>query len=973
MPELDAKHIALALTVCIVGFAAAGLPARAETLKFEIGAGPAVKTLSAFMDQSRLDLLFERDEVASHRTRAISGQFEPLDALQHMLAGSGLHYGLSPAKTVIIRADTTARHAPAEAAPSTLEQVEVLARPFQGLIESPIGSSDLRITQADIQQSGASTLPELLQTLPQVSGMGPTENTHNFGREAQSNSAVGRGINLRALGAGATLVLVDGRPLAPSGTIGGFVDVSDIPLGAIDYIEILGDGGSIVYGGDAIGGIVNIVLRRDQGLTVEAQAGGRASELIGERGLSLSYGLHWDGGRFTIALAGDDRDALWASQRRQATSDLRPFGGNDFDTLAGNPGTLLAGGQTWAIPHNQDGTKLTPADFVAGTANQYDLLSNTTLLPAEGLRCVMTNGSQRIGDDWTVFADALASRRTVREEQAAETATLTVTPANPFYVNPAGDTPEQLLYGFQSDLGPLKLNSVADKGQLSVGVDHAGSHGWHEEIYGGFAVETQREIQLNRVNYAALTQELVNPDPSQAFNPFGDGSHSSPAAIAAIRAEGDFNLRSSIAFANATAEGTLLPLPGGDLTLKLGTDARAQSFNTQTRSLSSGSYLKDDLSRRVWAAFAQSNMWLIGEANALPGLRKLGVSTGVRYEHYSDVGGITTPQFGVSASPLQGVTLRATWARLFKAPNLGDLSESENVSAIVPLLDPDPHSKTGFLNVLAVTGNNASLRQETAQTRTLGLNLSPPSYPGESLALSWFHTRYYDLVAQSPDLSSTALSDPAFQPYILHNVSNQERQALCQRGQFLGLESDCLNAPVAAIIDLRLHNRAVIQTSGLDFNSRLLFDTGHGTLTLGLLGTYLLDYSEAPTLSSPLVRVLDTEHNPISVRLRASASLKTGSLTLATFANYQGSYTDIESNPARHVSSWTTFDATLMWELERSSDLQALKGMAVRLSVLNLLNRAPPFLNNVYEKIGYDEENGDLTGREISLTLLTRW
>src|SRR5262249_32808147 len=143
--------------------------------------------------------------------------------------------------------------------------------------------------------------------------------------------------------------------------------------------------------------------------------------------------------------------------------------------------------------------------------------------------------------------------------------------------------------------------------------------------------------------------------------------------------------------------------------------------------------------------------------------------------------------------------------------------------------------KTKYLNVLALAGNNADLRPETAYSWTVGLNLSPPSHPRDSLAVTYFHTRYYDLVAQSPDLSSTALSDPIFQPYIIHNVSDQERQAQCSHGQFLGLQSDCLHAPIAAILDLRLHNRTVIQTSGLDLNARLPLDTHFGTLTLGLL------------------------------------------------------------------------------------------------------------------------------------------
>ena len=90
----------------------------------------------------------------------------------------------------------------------------------------------------------------------------------------------GAGLNLRGLGQRATLVLVNGRRLAPSGA-GSFVDVSLIPLSAVERVEILTDGASAIYGSDAVGGVVNFILRRrlrrrrDAGAGRDGHRGGR--------------------------------------------------------------------------------------------------------------------------------------------------------------------------------------------------------------------------------------------------------------------------------------------------------------------------------------------------------------------------------------------------------------------------------------------------------------------------------------------------------------------------------------------------------------------------------------------------------------------------------------------------------------------------------------------------------------------------
>jgi outer membrane receptor protein involved in Fe transport len=930
-----------------------------------------------------MNVLFPSEEVGAQVTHAVSGSLDPRKALKIMVEGTGLKYHFVGESVVVTSGVTPEAVAsssdslgPTE---SYLSTVEISGKWFHGEIERPMGVSPLRIDEVDIRDSGASTVVELLRTLPQVFGGGPTENTHDFGREAQTNSAIGTGVNLRGLGAGATLILLNGTPLAPGGTVGGFVDISNLPLSAIDHVDIMATGGSILYGAGAIGGIVNFILReRYNGLELESRVGGRAGDSVGGwKQLHLTGGKSWSDGSVTVSAEYYDRDALWASQRSRATSDLVPFGGTDFDTLAGNPGTVLYGGQTYAIPRNPSGRTLTASDFVAGTYNESDLFQDTSILPDERLLSLMVTGSQRIGDHVTLFMHALGSQRNVRSQAAGDTAALEITPTNPFYVNPIGvqyTDPEEVLFGFGNYLGPLELRSVVDGGQVTVGADYVSDTNWHARIYGGYSLSKQKQRQDNRVNYTLLSEELINPDKTQAFNPYADGAQSDPRLANALRDTGLFHVRSAVSFGEATLSGPLLRIPSGYVGLTVGVSRQQQTFYASAMAVAEMFSQTDDLNRRTDAVFAELTVPLIGKEQRVAWLKRLEISGGLRHEHYSNLGSSNSPQLGFEADVPGGVTLEGTWAaRSFEAPNLGDLSVSSNASAILPLADPQSTARSGPSNVLVLEGNNPSLKPQTARSWTLGLNVSLFEDRPARLALTYFNTKFSDLVGVSPALSPNALSDPIYSSlYVQRNVTPAQRAAYCSEGQFVGLPQDCTGVPIAAVVDLRLHNRAVIDTSGFDLNARYAFDLPIGKFSVRLLGTYLLDYSEAATALDVPTSVLNTAHNPINLRLRGSLTWNWRGLRAAAFVNHQNSYRNVESALQHNVDSWTTVDATVGYEFGKFG-WGGVKSLDVELSALNVFNHNPPFLDNLYEKIGYDEENGDLVGRNLSLDIRARW
>ena len=141
------------------------------------------------------------------------------------------------------------------------------------------------VTDEDIKVSGVSTVEELLTQLPSVSLQGISKNDNNGGNGLAF-------VDLRNLGSSRTLVLVNGRRFVSSGTgTGEAVDLNNVPVALIDRVEVLLDGASAVYGSDAIGGVINIILKRDfEGVQVDL-LGGISDKGDGEEGgVSLTTG-----------------------------------------------------------------------------------------------------------------------------------------------------------------------------------------------------------------------------------------------------------------------------------------------------------------------------------------------------------------------------------------------------------------------------------------------------------------------------------------------------------------------------------------------------------------------------------------------------------------------------------------------------------------------------------------------------------
>ena len=188
---------------------------------------------------------------------------------------------------------------------------------------------------------------------------------------------------------------MNGLRQGASGYQGTCTDVSTIPVSAIERIEILPEGIAALYGCDAVGGVVNIILRRNvEG--IEARVRGSATDRDStERSAALFLGHAGSRGNVLAGFQLNDRDALRCSARAYcaANADFRRVGGTDLRGFASNPGTILdpnTRAPNAAIPHGQGGTQLTAAQLIPGAANYTDNVTASAREPfvvAAGVDC----------------------------------------------------------------------------------------------------------------------------------------------------------------------------------------------------------------------------------------------------------------------------------------------------------------------------------------------------------------------------------------------------------------------------------------------------------------------------------------------------------------------------------------------------------------------------------------------------------
>ncbi len=306
---------------------------------FDLPAGELAAAMAAFRAQSGIELVFQPGQVAGKRASAVRGRLRWPDALGRLLQGSGLAYRQVDDGTVVIEGpvgDARPEGGPVRdrkqaALPQATRAVTDMAsitvtgtRIRGGTTPSPV----ITIGSENIREEGFTDLGEVIRSVPQNfrGGQNPgvaAGATTGAAGAANQNFTGGSSLNLRGLGPDATLTLLNGRRLA----YGGFsqtVDISAIPVEAVDRVEIVADGASAIYGSDAVGGVGNVILKRDYvGATVGALYGGATDGGLSTREYTATAGAAWSNGGLIATYKYATAEPIRASQR-DYTADMPP-------------------------------------------------------------------------------------------------------------------------------------------------------------------------------------------------------------------------------------------------------------------------------------------------------------------------------------------------------------------------------------------------------------------------------------------------------------------------------------------------------------------------------------------------------------------------------------------------------------------------------------------------------------------------
>jgi iron complex outermembrane recepter protein len=732
------------------------------------------------------------------------------------------------------------------------------------------------ISAQDLANSGFTSVTEVLHNLA-ANGAGTLN--QGFG---QAFASGGSGIALRGLSVGNTLTLIDGErmvayPLSDDGERS-FVDVSAIPINAIESVEVLKDGASALYGADAIAGVVNIKLKQTY---VGAQFTGEGGETQKHDGWYwhgagiVGWGdLNSDGYNIYVDLDYHRNELIWGTSRSGQWTALNwsnfPGGQNT------NPGAIGATGLVY--PDSVTGYVLNPANptlqaasFLPGctyAAQQADKCTFSfpgQIQPPTSQTNLLSKMTKALAGDWklTVTAslfDSVAQQTAPPTEPAfghllnntgAEQGSIPLiawgpgfgpTPIvyNPLTLpkgSPLNPFPQaaEFVYSFP-DVGPWVINTDTQTYRL-FGDLKGTAAGWDLDGSVGF-MYAKMNLSFDGGLVPTATQAALN---NGTYVPGGPQNN-----IANIAPEISTSPSSTLIVLDFHGSRELFTMPGGPLTLAAGAQYFHKAQNdTDPPSVAHG--LQEGITN-----------FTVGSQDDTAGFIELGgkvlnrleLNAAGRYDHYDTYGGSATPKFGLKYTPIDMLSLRGTWGKGFRAPSISEAGQSGiafgqgNVfdSALCPGGVPNVKGTYNALCSYPVTGispSNPNLKAVTSQNSTLGVIFEPSN--AFNVSVDWYYIKLTnDIISASAtgNLATTYASLVRGPPVKL---------PVCTATTAPNVQ--CPTAEVVTPVgypQFNLYpyvNAGSTKTSGIDLDVRGRFDIGNlGSLTAGVNYTYISQY-----------------------------------------------------------------------------------------------------------------------------------
>jgi iron complex outermembrane receptor protein len=820
---------------------------------------------------------------------------------------------------------------PSAAPDAALEEVIVTGSRIRR-VDAETANAVFVVDQTTIQDSGIQTVGDLLQRIPSVSGKGTTPNVNNGGGFGSSS------IELRGLDARRTLVLVDGRR---QGIVGdpsvSATDVNQIPLNLIDHIEVLKEGAGAIYGSDAVGGVVNFITRKDvNGVEIGGNYG-RTTKNDGEQdGFNVIFGKQSDDFHFVAGGDYHKQKAVFAGARDYSKYALYLYGGASGVVKSGssrNPtGRISLPG---VIPKSQGG------GFVPGSlAANYGCGDVTRIGPLSGqggaagtsladYRCFTgpdhynyqpfnllstpverSQAFVKLSEDINEHVTAYGNFTFNHTHSSNEMAPLpfdapiddVVVSKNSIY-NPFGIDFGGLTTGNEAAL--WRLTGLSDRryvvdtntSVMNLGVKgKTGLGDWDYDLNVGYSrldyTQTQNGYYLKTKFQDAVGPSFIDPTtgtptcgtvavpianctPLNIFNVFAPGQQTILNSTAVAVVNQDVYVYKGV---NLDFNGSIIPLPAGDLKAAVGVTYNGLSGNYTASALGVSSpplYLQCQVSNEACTGSSNGHYDSKEEylelfaplLKDLPGVHSLNIDAGVRHSNYSLFGSTTKSEFKIEYRPIKDVLVRGTWAQVFRVPTINDLYAAP-VNSSVTFNDPctgltsaalaaNPNLGLACKGVIPNSGfkepngqitglnlGNSALKPESGTVKTIGLVYDPSWLSGFSIDIDYWEYHLNNLITQLDSNYSIGQCVATGSPTFCNLVTRLTSGA--QQGQVL-----VFNNPT--------FNLGSLKTDGVDLGIKYaIHNTPAGNFQFGLDITDTMSYLNVPAPGAAPQQIVGT-------------------------------------------------------------------------------------------------------------------
>ncbi|MFZ9347496.1 MAG: TonB-dependent receptor plug domain-containing protein [Arenimonas sp.] len=751
----------------------------------------------------------------------------------------------------------------------TIDTVQVTGSRIKR-VDAETASPVFQLEREAIDKTGALTIGDFLQDIPAVAGAATNPAVNNGGGTGAAT------VSLRGLGDERTLILVNGRRIVTR-------DVNAIPMSMVQTVEVLKDGASAIYGSDAVGGVVNFILKSNfDGLEARVDYG-LSSRHDGQRqGASVTWGASGDRGNIIVSANYNKQDEVRASARAYSyyalslgsTSSAGVVQGGSSRAITGR--YFVSGYPCSSVTLNPVNPGTSTGDFrcwnFGRDAFNYQAVGNLQLTPQERSGLFVTANFD-ITDNVTAYVDAFANKT----RSASQIAPL------PFDGLSDGISLSQYnqynVWGQDvfdirlrlSRLGNRRYEYVTDVSQFNAGLKgDIGETSWSWDFNVGYGKINQENDNQGYIDYVALAKGL---GPSQGGVCYTDGTFTTPipgctpidfvgnfdpntaagqAQLAALEAISLDVIHKSVETQKsfqANFSGDLFELGSGTVQAAVGVEYRKNflDFNPFDAAIidPSAGYTCG-ISSELCTAPTKGELTvkeIYGEV-LIPVTETFNASIGTRWSDYSAFGSSINSKLGLEWRPSEQLLLRGTYAEVFRAPTITDLYGGQFASSDT-FADPcNGISQVGgglstnpaCTNVVAagsfgqtapqlnaIKGGNADLRPEEGEVITVGFVYEPSWFDGFSSTVDFWNAKLDGAI--NPIGSQNILN-------ICFNSTAANPSPLCS------LFSRRPNGEMEIIFD-RKANVGKYDTSGVDIGFKYRKDTSFGKFRASLDATYL--------------------------------------------------------------------------------------------------------------------------------------